>query len=476
MRPGIPLMRWPLRAVPPRDLSLRHRLLWWLLLPLAVFTVISGAMSYDAARQTAALVEDGALLASVRTIGEDIDWDDGVVNATVPPAALEIFESPEQDHVFYKVTDQRNRLLAGNPDLAPPPVRPAHPLYYDTTLAGQRIRAVAYERQLYDAGATTVVTVIVGKTRASRDAMVWRLWQPQLLRQVIMLLLAALFVYLGLTFELRPLMTLKDEVANREPTHLVPIRVDRLHAELRPIVDAINQCIAQLNLYAATQRQFIADAAHQLRTPLAVLDAQIQFARRCESPDPKLADTLGCMQRSSHRMAALTSKLLLLAQAESTASGSLQDKVDVAGVVSDTLGDMLLLAEQRDIDLGADLAPDTHVAGNASLLSALVANLVDNAIRYTQGGGRVTASCRREHDDVVVQVADSGPGIPAEARARIFQRFYRGVTQAEGTGLGMAIVREIAQSHGGTVELGQGAQGTGLLVTVRLRAWPGGVA
>ncbi|VVE31227.1 histidine kinase [Pandoraea pneumonica] len=172
MRPGIPLMRWPLRAVPPRDLSLRHRLLWWLLLPLAVFTVISGAMSYDAARQTAALVEDGALLASVRTIGEDIDWDDGVVNATVPPAALEIFESPEQDHVFYKVTDQRNRLLAGNPDLAPPPVRPAHPLYYDTTLAGQRIRAVAYERQLYDAGATTVVTVIVGKTRASRDAMV----------------------------------------------------------------------------------------------------------------------------------------------------------------------------------------------------------------------------------------------------------------------------------------------------------------
>lgn len=457
-------------------MSLRQRLLWWLLLPLAAFTAVSGLMSYNAARQTADLVQNGALLASARTIGEDIDWDDGVVNATIPPAALEIFESPEQDHVYYKVMSGNHRLLAGSPDLALPPMRSVQPEFYETTLNGQSIRAVAYERQLYDAGKTMRITVIVGKTQASRSAMVWALWHPQLLRQAIMLVLAALFVWLGLTFELRPLMKLKDDVANREPMQLMPIRAERLHAELRPIVDAINQCIARLNRHAATQRQFIADAAHQLRTPLSVLDMQIQVARRCETPDAKLAATLECMQRSSRRMADLTAKLLLLAQAESASSHSYRDKVDVANIMSDMLADMLVIAQRRDIHLSADLAANAHVAGNASLLSALMTNLVDNALRYTQCGGDVAASCRREGDDVVMRVADNGPGIPAEARSRMFQRFFRGETDAEGTGLGMAIVREIAHSHGGTVQLDPGAGGVGLIATVRMRAWQGDTA
>ncbi|VVD77381.1 histidine kinase [Pandoraea terrae] len=454
-------------------MSLRQHLLWWLLLPLAVFTAISGMMSYDAARQTADLVQDGALLASARTIGEVVGWDNGVVTATIPPAALEIFESPEQDHVFYRVIADGDRLLAGTPDLALPSVRSAQPVYFETTLNGQSIHAIAYERQLYDAGNTTHITVVVGKTQASRTAMIQALWHPQLLRQLIMLVLAALLVWLGLTFELRPLMKLKDDVANREPMQLVPIHADRLHAELRPIVDAINQCIARLHLHAAAQRQFIADAAHQLRTPLTVLDSQIQVARRCANPDPKLAETLRCMQRSSRRMADLTAKLLLLAQAESASSDSYRDKVDVANVMSDMLSELLVIAQQRNIDLGADLCADSYVAGNASLLSALMTNLVDNALRYTQCGGHVTASCRREGDEVLMQVADNGPGIAAEARSRVFQRFYRGTTNAEGTGLGMAIVREIAHSHGGTVQLDPGAGGIGLVATVRMRAWQG---
>jgi len=457
-------------------MSLRYRLLWWLLLPLALFTVLSGLMSFDAARQTAGLVEDSALLASVRTIGEDIDWEDGVVNATIPPAALEIFESPEQDHVFYRVVADGKQLLAGNPGLALPSTHSPQPVYYDTALDGRPIRAVAYDRQLYDEGRTTRITIVVGKTQASRSAMIQALWHPQLLRQAIMLAIAALFVWLGLTFELRPLMKLKNDVANREPMQLLPIRAERLHVELHPIVDAINQCIDRLHLHAATQRQFIADAAHQLRTPLSVLDAQIQVARRCRNPDPHLADTLRCMQRSSRRMAELTSKLLLLAQAESASSHSYRDKVDVAAVMSDMLAELLMIAQQRRIDLGADLSVDTFVAGNASLITALMTNLVDNALRYTQCGGRVTASCRREGGEVVMQVADNGPGIPADRLHRVFQRFYRGETTAEGTGLGMAIVREIAHSHGGIVRLDAGADGVGLVATVRMRAWQGGLA
>jgi two-component system sensor histidine kinase TctE len=454
-------------------LSLRARLLCWLLLPLAAFVLIAGAISYDTARQTADLVQDSALLSSARTIGEDVDWEGGTLTATIPPAALEIFESPYQDQVFYKVIAGHGQLLGGNPDLALPRRIAAVPVFYDTTLDGRPVRAVAYQRQLYDSGSVEPVTVVVAKTQASRQAMVDDLWRPQLIRQCLMLALVAALVPLGLTIELRPLMKLKDDVADREPMELEPIRSDRLPFELRPIVDAINQCIARLKLHTTTQRQFIADAAHQLRTPLTLLDTQIQYACLHGHDDPALAEALEAIRRSSRKMTEMTNQLLLLAQAESTSPLRVQARVDMAAVVSSVLEELIVAAEQRGIDLGAELGDDVQVMGSVNLLSALVSNLVDNAVRYTQDGGRVTAICRREGDDVVLQVVDNGPGIPAEARAHVFERFYRGPTTVEGTGLGLSIVREVTQLHGGMVSLKQGAGRIGLVVTVRMPAWRG---
>jgi two-component system sensor histidine kinase TctE len=470
--------------------SLRARLLLWLLLPLAAFVLVAGGVSYDAARQTANLLQDSALLASARTIIEDVDWDNGVLTATVPPAALELFESPYQDQVFYKVLASGDkpqeklkeqsegkseaRLLSGAPDLAGPPAGRALPAFYDSTYAGMPIRAVAYERLLYDSGRAERVTVIVGKTMASRQAMVDGLWRPQLLRQGLMLALVMLLVPLGLTLELRPLIRLKDDVADREPTQLEPIRPDHLSTELRPIVDAINQCIARLKVHALTQRQFIADAAHQLRTPLTLLATQTQFASQCEVRDPALAAALSGVRRTSRKMAELTSQLLLLAQAESIAPSCVAERVSLARVLSSVLEDLIQAAQHRDIDLGADLDECVSVAGNAGLIAALASNLIDNAIRYTHRGGRVTALCRREGDEAVLQVIDNGPGIPAEARAHVFERFYRVSTDTEGTGLGLAIVHQVARSHGGTVAIAPAAgrlRHAGLVVTVRLPVW-----
>ncbi|WP_205962529.1 sensor histidine kinase N-terminal domain-containing protein, partial [Paraburkholderia phosphatilytica] len=147
--------------------SLRARLLLWLLLPLAAFVFVTGSMSYEAARQTADLLQDNALLSSARTIIEDVDWDNGSLTAVIPPAALEIFESPYKDQVFYKVVVNGDRLLGGNPDLEGPPGPARVPVFYHTSLAGSRIRAVAYEREVYDSGNAERVTVIVGKTEAS---------------------------------------------------------------------------------------------------------------------------------------------------------------------------------------------------------------------------------------------------------------------------------------------------------------------
>ncbi|MGF6571578.1 two-component system sensor histidine kinase TctE [Paraburkholderia sp. GAS333] len=454
--------------------SLRGRLLWWLLLPLAAFVSISGAISYRFAQTTADLVQDNALLSSMRIIGEDIDWDNGSVSIQVPPAALELFESPEQDSVFYRVEASGHRLLAGNPELPLPPHAGDAPTLYSTRLEdGRALRAVAYVRQLYDSGRTEEVVVAVAKTEGSRDAMVWHLLRPQLFSEVLTLVLAMVFVYLGLTFELLPLMKVKDDVADRKPSQLEPIRVARLHVELRPIVEAINQCIARMGQQAATQRQFISDAAHQLRTPLALLVAQIQFARQRDNRDVPLAEALAGMHKSSRKLTTLTNKLLLLAQAESAAPSGARERVDLHALTAGVLEELIAFAQSRDIDLGAELDDDLFVTGDEALTAALVTNLVDNALRYTQPGGRVTVQTQRCRDMAIVRVIDNGPGIEAEAQARVFERFYRASSHAEGTGLGLPIVREIAHRQGGTVTLESNADGVGLVATVEMRVWAG---
>lgn len=448
--------------------SLRARLLGWLLVPVAAFVSVTGLMSYEAARETAGLLQDNALLASARIIGEEVNWEDGVLIARIPPAALEMFESPYQDQVFYRVVKGGTGLLGGNPNLAFPAHATSRPVFYDSALDGRPIRAVAYERELYDSGTTEPVTVIVAKTQASYQAMLLTLWRPQLVRQGLMLALVVALALLGLTFELRPLIRLKDDVADRDALRLEPIRIERLPSELRPVVDAINQCIARLKLHATTQRKFIADAAHQLRTPLALLGAQIDCAHPCRHCGPLLADALAGIRRSSAKMTEMTNQLLLLAQAESSPPDRALVRVDLAAIVSCVLEELVAAAQRRQIDLGAELGETACVMGSATLLTALVTNLVDNAIRYTQEGGRVTATCWEEDDEVVLQVIDNGPGIPAEARAHVFERFYRGATDAEGTGLGLSIVREIAHSHGGSVALKPAAEHAGLMVSVHL--------
>ncbi|TDY20641.1 two-component system sensor histidine kinase TctE [Paraburkholderia sp. BL6665CI2N2] len=452
--------------------SLRGRLLWWLLLPLAAFVSISGVISYRNAQTTADLVQDNALLSSMRIIGEDIDWDNGNVSIQIPPAALELFESPEQDSVFYRIEASGQRLVAGSLELPLPPHTGDNPTLYVTRLEdGRIVRAAAYVRQLYDTGRTEEVVVAVAKTEGSRDAMVWRLLRPQLFGEVLTLVLAMVFVYLGLTFELRPLMKVKDDVADRNPSQLQPIRVARLHVELRPIVDAINQCIARMGQQAATQRQFISDAAHQMRTPLTLLVAQIQFARQRENHDAPLAEALAGMHKSSRKLTTLTNKLLLLAQAESAAPVGACERVDLSALIAGVLEELIAFAQSREIDLGAELEDGMIVTGDEALTAALVTNLVDNALRYTQPGGRVTVQTERRDDMAIVRVIDNGPGIKAEARARVFERFYRASSHADGTGLGLPIVREIAHRQGGTVTLESGADGIGLVATVGMQIW-----
>lgn len=455
--------------------SLRVRLLWWLLLPLALYVFVTAKTEHDNARHTADLVQDNLLVASARMISGEVEWADGALVVDMPPAAIEVFASPYGDQVFYSVRLEDGRLLAGLPDFPSATGRVADPAtepqWFDATLRGQRVRAVSLVRLMYDNGATRRVQILVGKTTRSRDAMVEAVWRPQLIRQIEMIVLAVALVCIGLTFELRPLMKVKDDVADRDPMQLAPLRVERLHTELRPIVDAINQCIARLGLQVATQRRFIADAAHQLRTPLTLLGTQLQFARQRRSIEPELSEVLAAMHRSNQSMVGLTNKLLLLAQAESADYSQLASQnVDLSALATEVVEELALLAQTREIDLGVELHGPACVMGHRALLAALVSNLAENAIRYTQRGGHVTVAVKRADGRVVLTVCDNGPGIPAEARSRVFEPFYRAATDTEGTGLGLAIVREIVQAHRGEIELGAGPDGRGVTVTVTFAA------
>ncbi|HEY0202260.1 MAG TPA: sensor histidine kinase [Burkholderiaceae bacterium] len=463
--------------------SLRARLALWLLLPLSLFVAVSGYLSWRNAAAVADYVQDHDLLSSAKVLSDRLIWEGNDVQASVPPAALSLFVSPARDRVFLSVTSTDGTVLAGSPgfplpsQFQPPGVDRAQ--WYDATFDGLPLRAVVTRRSMYDVGGGQEVTIAVGKTTRSRDGMLHTLWWPSMQYLLIALLLAIVLTTLALTWELRPVVRLSQQLAQHDPLRLdFTVDARALHTELRPVADTINRFVRQLRLHSEAQRRFIADAAHQLRTPLALQASQIEYARYTrqhrQNWDTRREDMdvlWLAMQASNRRLVDVTNKLLLLAQAEHGDARTHLVPVDLAAMALRCVEQLAALADRRHIDLGMDLPTGIQaimVRAEPALLDALVGNLLDNALRYTQEGGRVTVAVRHVGNKVELAVEDNGPGIPAEAQARVFERFYRVAHDTEGTGLGLAIVRETAQAFDATVELGPNPrEAHGLLVTVR---------
>lgn len=447
--------------------SLRLRLAAWLLLPLSLFVAVSAWFSWRNAAAMADYVQDHDLLASAKVLSDRLIWDGDAVQASVPPAALALFASPAHDQVFLSVTAADGRPLAGMPGFPLPARRllqgPDRAQWYDARIEGRPVRAVLTERAMYDVAGAQAITIAVAKTTGSRDQMVRTLWWPTVEYLLAALALALVLTPLALTWELRPVMRLGRQLARRDPLHLdFAVDARSLHSELRPVGETINQFVRELKAHSEAQRRFIADAAHQLRTPLALQASQIEFVRYAREHrtdwDNRRADMDEIwreMQASNRQLVEVTNKLLLLAQAEHADAQARLVPVDLAAAALRCSEQLAALADRRRIDLGLD-APDTGTAwvrAEPALLDALIANLLDNALRYTPEGGRVTVGVRRAGAQVELTVDDNGPGIPAEALERVFDRFYRLAGDSEGTGLGLAIVREVARGCGATVTL-----------------------
>jgi two-component system sensor histidine kinase TctE len=445
--------------------SLRLQLLAWVVLPLAGLAAVNLWTSRNSAFATADLVTDRMLLGSARAIAEQVAMIDGVLDATVPPAAIEMFDTGDRDSVYYRVQAADGRLLTGYPDLPVASGRPGKA--FDATYRGQMLRLRSYAHPIVGAGAASPIVVTVGVTLAGHDAMARHRWFRAFAQQLAMVLIAGLFVLVGLRRGLAPLLKLRDAVRSRGRTELAPFFIPEAQSEIRPLIDALNVYMERVRAQMAAQRRFVANAAHQLRTPLALLSTQAAYARR-EAGAAARGEALAALQESAKRLARLAEQLLTLSRAEPGSRRPREDRVDLAEAARGVLESLAPVAVGRRIDLGLDACDAATVTGDGTMLREMVVNLVDNALRYGRTGGSVTVAVAARNGHAVLTVADDGPGIPADEREHVFERFYRIPGGAEeGSGLGLAIVREVADNAGGSVTLAD-APGGGLVVEVRL--------
>ncbi|RZI44472.1 sensor histidine kinase [Herbaspirillum sp. HC18] len=455
--------------------SLRGQLLRWLLIPLAFLVVIDAVSVYHAALEAADLAYDRSLLASTRALAERVSIANGKVIADVPYVALDSFETDTLGRIYYKVTGIHGEFVSGYDDLPPLPrntkrseAYPALVYFYHANYRGEPVRIAALYQPVYDDTIRGIAMIQVGESLEARRDLSRKILFDTMWREATLVLAAALLVWIAVRFVLRPLMRLKQDVEARAPTDLSGFDPDQVHKEVRPLVAAMNGYMGRLQALISGQRRFIADASHQLRTPLTVLKTQTQLALR-ENDPAAMRHIVESIGRTTDASVHLANRLLTLARAEHGAAEGELREVSLADTARQVGLELAQEAVKKDIDLSFEGGRDVLVRGHPLLLHEMVSNLVDNAIRYTPAGGKITLRVFRV-DVSMLEVEDSGPGIPETDRERVFAPFYRvAATQeinAGGSGLGLTIVRDIAAMHGATVELLDGAQGTGLKVRV----------
>ena len=486
--------------------SLFGEILDWMLAPLLLLWPMSVVLTWLIAQGIANKPFDRELGEMVRVLAKEVAVraEAGRPRAVfkLPAAAAEILRTDEADDIYYQVLGLRGEYLSGDAALPVPGdedrAPPGEVHYRDETLNNGAVR-VAYMwvnlQERANPGATardgvaagTAPLVQVAETLGKRSRLATEIIKGVILPQFVILPLAVLLVWLALARGIAPLNELQQRIRQRDANDLSPIDERQAPEEVSPLVRAINDLLARLDQSLRAQKHFLADAAHQLKTPLAGLRTQAELAQRqidAGRHDPQaLKKTLQQIARSSQSAAHMVNQLLAMARAENQQPVT-QQLVNMARLATETVRDFVPRALEKRIDLGyegpgepatARHPQGSQVLGHALLLRELIRNLVDNALQYTPAGGTVTV---RVLDDpfgqvVVLQVEDSGSGIAPTERELVFQPFYRSLgTEVDGSGLGLAIVREIALQHGAEVTVADASTRTppGTLITVRLPA------
>ncbi|MBA3697013.1 MAG: sensor histidine kinase N-terminal domain-containing protein [Methylotenera sp.] len=437
--------------------SIRQKLFNWLLILLLPLLILSKFYAYYMANYFANLAYDRTLFRVALALADQVEVRNGQMVVDLPQSTLNLIEYDKDDWIYYQIQDQYRHLLIGEEKLIPPKVMPAagKHVYYNATLDGKELRIVAFNLPLTGTSATGNATILIGETTAKRDIMANEIITVMLIPQVILVILLIFLVYIGIKRGLISLDQLKDQIARRLPHDTQPIEEHAAPQELQPLVHAMNELLVKVKGAVDERQQFIANAAHQLKTPLAGLKIQAEAALR-ESDIVSVQHALKQISMGSDNLGRLASQLLSLARAEPN-QYSVEDfrNVDLVKLFNEITADWVPKALDKAIDLGVscDLG-QLQLKGNPVLLQELLNNLIDNAIRYSPRGAKITVSLQAVKDKAILSVLDNGPGIADSEKSKVFERFYRVLgTDESGCGLGLAIVREIAHQHHAHVQL-----------------------
>ena len=469
--------------------SLFGEILDWMLTPLLLLWPISLVLTWLVAQGIAGKPFDRALEYNVAALAQLVTVSNSRVQFNLPLPARELLRADDNDTMYYQVLGARSEYLSGERDLPLPPDEEkavaGEVRLRDAEFHGSDIK-VAYMWVKLDLPGSKLALVQVAETLDKRSVLATEIIKGVMLPQFVILPMAVLLVWLALVQAIKPLNQLEERIRARKPDDLSPLDIEAVPLEVAPLVSSVNDLLMRLKDSITTQKRFLADAAHQLKTPLAGLRMQADLAQREGANADELKQSLRLIGRSSIRATHTVNQLLALARAESSGTAMVRQPCDLARLTVEVVRECVPRALEKRIDLGYEGAQPGAVGvrldGNPTLLKELVRNLVDNALNYTpstpEKPGVITVRVLADTfgKALVLQVEDSGPGIPLAERDLVFQPFYRALgTEADGSGLGLPIVLEIAQQHQATVTVedarpGQPAPGASF--SVRFLAQP----
>ncbi len=447
--------------------SLFGEILDWMLTPLLLLWPVTLVLTWLVAQGIAGKPFDRALTYNVGALAQLITVKQQRVQFVLPLPARELLRADDNDIVYFQVLGAHGEFLAGERDLPAPPaeekvvpgeVRMREINYHGTDLV------VAHLWVTLDIPNTRPALVQVAESTDKRSTLATEIVKGVMLPQFAILPLAVLLVWLALVQAIKPLHRLEERIRARKPDDLSPLDVEAVPLEVVPLVSSVNDLLLRLKDSISTQKRFLADAAHQLKTPLAGLRMQADLAQRANASAEDLKQSLRQIGRSSKRATHTVNQLLAMARAEGGSTVLAHQSCDLARLTMEVVRDCVPHAMERHIDVGYDGpepgSPGISVQGNPTLLKEMVRNLMDNAMNYTPSSpehpGVVTARVQIDPTTQLpeVLVEDSGPGIPPSERELVFQPFYRVLgTEADGSGLGLPIVLEIARQHQASVSI-----------------------
>ena len=444
--------------------SIRRRLVVTLFIPAAIVLVAGTAIDYFSALRPYTRTFDQELEDSALVVAAHVEpGRGGQLELHLPHDAVEVLRADSRDSLFFRVSTRDGRVIAGDSGL--PVVLPAsvdNPATADATYEGAPIRLISYESYVDH----QPVVVTIAETTHKRDTLRAHILLPALTTDLVVLGLILALIWFSVRMSLTPLLHVEGQLAARSPGDLTRLAIGNVPAEISSLVAALNRLFMLVEETAASQRRFMDSAAHQLRTPLAGIQAQLEFMLANEK-DPALRERLTRILGGARRLSHTTHQLLTLSRADSRMNPNLQlEDVELTSIVETVVADNLAHAEAAEVDLGAVIGA-ARVRGIDWLLAEAATSLVANAIAHTPAGGSVTVCCGIRDGSPWLEVSDTGVGIPPAERGRVVERFFR-ASNAHGTGsgLGLAIVRDVTTLHHGDLSIDSGPGGVG--TTVRM--------